>query len=111
MTRFLNLIRATPGPLAHKVVVRFALAWLKCTNEVKRGMVFGSRAPATRFGNTRPWSLGGRAGELHTRRWRIVVSVAQSQAQGAQAALAALRRRALACDQTQQRCNQWTSTR
>jgi hypothetical protein len=35
------------GPLAHKVVVRFALAWLRCTNEVKRGMVFGSRAPAT----------------------------------------------------------------
>jgi hypothetical protein len=35
------------GPLAHKVVVRSALAWLRCTNEVKRGMVFGSRAPAT----------------------------------------------------------------
>ena len=50
-------------------------------------------------------------GELHTTRWRIVMSVAQSQAQGAQAALAALRRRALACDQTQQRSNQWTSSR
>jgi hypothetical protein len=32
------------GPLAHKVVVRFALAWLRCANEVNRAIVFGSPA-------------------------------------------------------------------